>query len=124
MCDQLIKKNAAKSASPHVKLTATDHVTEDETGDRSPCSVDRRGTSGLSKLRFFSPAASPSAGILRKRQLSTDSVTANDQSPTSPSAKVCRCLRMRLCVESWYKITINSCSASFLIVYRRTWASQ
>jgi len=90
VCDQVVKKKTTKSLSPCVKLTAVEHVSEEETGDQSPTSVDRRGTSGLSKLRVFSPAASPSAGILRKRQLSSDSVAVNDQSPTSPSAKVGR----------------------------------
>jgi len=62
------------------------------------------GGGGLSKLRFFSPAASPSAGILRKRQLSTDSAAVSDQSPTSPSAKVSRCLHTQLYVFMHVKL--------------------
>ena len=71
------------------------------------CLCDQSSSSGgrgLSKLRFFSPAASPSAGILRKRQLSTDSAAVSDQSPTSPSAKVSRCLHTQLYVFMHVKL--------------------
>lgn len=88
------------TTSPHVKSTTAEHGSEEETKDRSPYSMGRNSSSGLSKLRVFSPAASPSASILRKRQLSTDSA-GSGQSPTSPSSKVSRlhsCLCLWTCV--------------------------
>ena len=103
MCNQSIKKNAVKSAKSDSEDKTGDRSPSSDdwrgTEDRSPSSVDQRGSSGLSKLRFLSPAASPSAGILRKRQLSTDSVTVSDQSPTSPSARVCRCLSIQFAIK-------------------------
>ena len=69
-------KSAGKSSGNH----------EEEISERSPGSAARHSSSGLSRLRVFSPAASPSAGILRKRQLSTDSAgSSSGQSPLSPS---------------------------------------
>jgi len=87
-CSVTQTEQAMKSSSPRVKLTAMEHCNEDELGDRSPGSIDSHGGSGLSKLRVFSPAASPSAGILRKRQLSKESDAGSDTSPSLSSSKV------------------------------------
>jgi len=76
-------KSAGKTSS------TLEQSCEDGTSERSPGSAVRHSGSGLSRLRVFSPAASPSASILRKRQLSTDSATSSSgRSPSSPSSRV------------------------------------
>ena len=79
-------------SSPRTKpVPMTEHGAEGDTSEQSPSSVDRRSKrSGLSKLRVFSPSKSPSAGILRKRQLSSESTSTSGQSPSSPSSRVSR----------------------------------
>jgi len=84
-----------KSTSRFAKPAAVEASCEEEMAEQSPSTVGRYSSSGLSKLRVFSPAASPSAGILRKRQLSSDSAAASSggQSPSSPSSRV-SCLHL------------------------------
>lgn len=93
---QLRQSATSPPTKSSVKSSAVEQSSEDETTDQSPGSAVGCRSSGLSRLRVFSPAASPSAGILRKRQLSTDSATGSGQSPSSPSSRVsCLCLLFR-----------------------------
>ena len=87
----LMLERAKQLRHSATKSAAVERGSEDEANEPSPNGVDRRGGSGLSKLRVFSPAASPSAGILRKRQLSADSAASSGHSPSSPSSRVCIC---------------------------------
>jgi len=89
---QLRESVAAAANPPGKKSSAVEpQGSEEDLVDRSPGGAVGRG-SGLSKLRVFSPAASPSASILRKRQLSIDSATSSGQSPTSPSSGRVSCI--------------------------------
>lgn len=85
----LMLERAKQLRHSATKSAAVERGSEDEMNEQSPSGVDRRGGSGLSKLKVFSPAASPSAGILRKRQLSADSSAGSGHSPSSPSSRVC-----------------------------------
>ena len=82
------KQFRQSATSPAVKSARADHSSEDDVGGCSPSSVDRRGSDGLSKLQVFSPAASPSAGILRKRQRSSASAASSGPSPSPPPSRV------------------------------------
>jgi len=84
---QLATSPLSKSA---MKSSVVDQNFEEDAVERSPSNVVGCGSSGLSRLKVFSPAASPSASILRKRQRSTDSAASSAQSPSSPSSRV-RC---------------------------------
>jgi len=82
-----IRQMAAAASPPLLPKSSEPLGSEEEATDQSPVS-SRPGCNGLSKLRVFSPAASPSAGILRKRQLSADAAASVGYSPASPSSKV------------------------------------
>lgn len=82
-----LRQSVVTASPPSKKSSVVEQSSEEDLVSRSPSSVvGHASSSGLSKLRVFSPAASPSASILRKRQLSTDSATSSGQSPTSPSS--------------------------------------